>query len=127
MRNLTLAAILCLTVPATAGAQSMTHNKYLVERTSLRNDCDTPRDDKGQLIMSQDPQCAPAGSTRMPWADYALPPAGIPGHFTPEQLVKLLATGIRPDGSMPRPPMPPYRFSHNGALAVMAYIRSLRA
>jgi hypothetical protein len=129
MRNLMLTALLCLAVPATAGAQSLTRGKYLVERTSLCNDCHTPRDDKGEIIMSKTLQGAPIGSAPihpMPWADTAPPIAGLPGHYTPEQMVKFLETGIRPDGSKPRPPMPPYRFSHEDALAVTAYIRSLK-
>ena len=110
MRTFMLTTLLCLTVPAAAGAQSVTHGKYIVERTSLCNDCHTPRDEKCQLIMSRELQGAPIGSQPvhpMPWADTAPPIAGIPGHFTPEQMVTFLETGKRPDGSTPKPPMPP--------------------
>jgi hypothetical protein len=57
-----LTAVLYLAIPATAGAQSITRGKYLVERTSLCNDCHTPRDEKGQLITAQSLQGAPTGS-----------------------------------------------------------------
>jgi hypothetical protein len=129
MRKHLLTAVLCLAVPATAGAQSITRGKYLVERTSLCNDCHTPRDEKGQLIMAQSLQGAPIGSQPihpMPWADTAPPIAGLPAHFTPEQMVTFLQTGKRPDGSMPRPPMPPYRFSYEDALAVTAYLHAMK-
>jgi mono/diheme cytochrome c family protein len=129
MRKLTLTAFICLTIPVTAGAQSVTHGKYIVERTSMCADCHTPRDDKGQLIMSQSLQGAPIGSKPihpMPWAEFAPPIAGLPVNFTPEQMVKFLQTGIRPDGTTPRPPMPPYRFSHEDAVAVTAYLRSMK-
>jgi hypothetical protein len=44
MRAHLLTVVLCLAVPATAGAQSIAHGKYLVERTSLCNDRHTLRD-----------------------------------------------------------------------------------
>ena len=129
MRRIMLIALLCLAIPAVAEAQSLTRGKYLVERISLCNDCHTPRDDKGQLIMSRTLQGAPIGSQPihpMPWADTAPPIAGLPGHYTEEQMVAFLESGKRPDGSMTKPPMPPYRFDHEDALAVVAYLRSLK-
>jgi cytochrome c553 len=129
MRNVTLTALLCLAVPATAGAQSMARGKYIVERTSMCADCHTPRDEKGQPILAKSLQGAPLGVQPihpMPWADTAPPIAGLPTNYTPEQMVTFLETGKRPDGSMPHPPMPPYRFSHADALAVTAYLRSMK-
>jgi mono/diheme cytochrome c family protein len=129
MRALILATSLCLAIPAAAGAQSVMRGQYLVERTSLCNDCHTPRDEKGQLIMSKELQGAPIGSSPihpMPWADTAPPIAGIPPHFTTEQMVTFLQTGKRPDGSTPKPPMPPYRFTHEDAEAVTAYLKTIR-
>jgi cytochrome c553 len=129
MRNLMLTALLCLAVPATAGAQSLTRGKYLVERTSLCNDCHTPRDDKGQLDMSKSLRGAPLGVQPihpMPFAEVAPPIAGLPAGYTPEQMVTFLQTGKRPDGSMPTPPMPPYRFSREDAEAVTAYLRAMK-
>jgi|SRR5271165_3846000 len=129
MRELMFTAVLCLALPATAGAQSIAHGKYIVERTSMCHDCHTPRDEKGQLIMGQALQGAAIGSTPihpMPWADTAPAIAGLPSHFTADQMVAFLETGKRPDGSMTRPPMPPYRFSHEDAMSVMLYIRTLK-
>ena len=129
MRNLMLSAVLCLALPAAAGAQSLSHGKYLVERITGCNDCHTPRDQQGQLIMAKELQGSLLGFQPihpMPWADTAPPIAGLPGHFTAEQMVKFLETGVRPDGTMPRPPMPPYRFSHEDAVAVTAYLRTLK-
>jgi mono/diheme cytochrome c family protein len=129
MRQHLLTALLCLVIPATAGAQSLARGKYLVENTSLCNDCHTPRDEKGQLIMARALQGAPIGSQPihpMPWAAVAPPIAGLPGNYTPEQMVTFLQTGKRPDGSMPMPPMPPYRFSREDAQAVTAYLRSMK-
>ena len=129
MRKLILTAALCLAIPAVAGAQSMTRGTYLVERISLCNDCHTPRDEKGELIMSKSLQGAPLGIQPihpMPFAEVAPPIAGLPANYTPEQMATFLQTGKRPDGSMARPPMPPYRFSKQDALAVTAYLRSMK-
>ena len=129
MRQHVLTALLCLVIPAAAGAQSVARGKYLVEGTSLCNDCHTPRDDKGQLIMSKALHGAPIGFQPlhpMPFAPAAPPIAGLPANYTPEQMVTFLQTGKRPDGSMPSPPMPPYRFSRADALSLTAYLRSMK-
>jgi cytochrome c553 len=128
MRTATIITLLCLAIPATAGAQSLARGKYIVERTSMCADCHTPRDEKGQLITAKSLQGAPLGVQPihpMPWADTAPPIAGLPARFTPAQMTAFLETGKRPDGSMAKPPMPPYRFSHEDALAVTAYLKTL--
>jgi cytochrome c553 len=129
MRQYLLTTLLCLVIPATAGAQSVARGKYLVEGTSMCNDCHTPRDEKGQLVLSKALQGAILGVQPihpMPWADTAPPIAGLPANYTPAQMVTFLQTGKRPDGSMPRPPMPPYRFSRTDAVSLTAYLRSLK-
>lgn len=128
MRNAMLIALLCLAIPAAAGAQSVARGKYIVERTSMCADCHTPHDEKGQLVLARSLQGAPLGVQPihpMPWADTAPPIAGLPAKFTAAQTVTFLETGKRPDGSMAKPPMPPYRFSHEDALAVTAYLKTL--
>jgi mono/diheme cytochrome c family protein len=60
-----------------------------------------------------------------PLANYAPALAGGPANFTDEQFVAFLQTGVRPDGSHPRPPMPPYRLNEADARAVAAYIATL--
>ena len=128
MRAATLIAMLCLVVPATAGAQSLARGKYIVERTSMCSDCHTPRDEKGQLIPGKSLQGAPLGVQPihpMPWADTAPRIAGLPAGYTRAQTVTFLETGKRPDGSMPKPPMPPYRFSPEDAVSVASWLKSL--
>jgi len=129
MRTLMLVLTLCFAIPATASAQSLARGKYIVERTSMCHDCHTPRDETGKLLMDKSLQGAPIGSKPihpMPWADYAPPIDGIPPHFTPQQMVTFLQTGKRPDGSLPLPPMPPYRFSPEDAQSVMEYLRAMK-
>jgi hypothetical protein len=40
--------------------------------------------------------------------------------------VKFLETGALPNGKTARPPMPQYRFNHNDATAIVAYLKSLK-
>ena len=60
----------------------------------------------------------------MPWAAAAPPIAGLPS-MSEAQGVVFLTTGKRPDGTTPRPPMPPYRMNTTDASAVVAYLKSL--
>lgn len=39
---------------------------------------------------------------------------------------KFLETGVLPDGNQARPPMPQYRFNHDDATAIVAYLKSLK-
>src|SRR3954465_14313616 len=129
MREFMLAALLCATIPAASHAQAVARGQYIVERVGMCHDCHTPRDEKGQLIMAKSLQGGEIGSRPihpMPWAEIAPPIAGLPGHFTPEQMVTFLQSGKRPDGSTPRPPMPPYRLSKEDAQSVTAYLRSIK-
>lgn len=102
--------------------------RYLVEGVGLCADCHTPRDEKGQFVTAHWLRGAPIGFTPavpMPvWAPVAPPIAGLPS-MTGEQAVKFLMEGKRPDDSMPRPPMPPYRLNEEDARAMVAYLKSL--
>jgi mono/diheme cytochrome c family protein len=52
--------------------------------------------------------------------------AGLPMFANDADAVKFLETGVLPDGSKPKRPMPPYNFHHNDAVAITAYLRSLK-
>lgn len=132
MRIAVLAAIVALTATTaatTTWAQNVAHGKYIVEGVGLCGDCHTPRDQTGTPIAAQALQGAKLGMQPlhpMPWADTAPKIAGIPGHYTEGQLVTFLQTGKRPDGSPPKPPMPPYRMSTGDARDVAAYLKTLK-
>jgi cytochrome c553 len=129
MHNLLFTSLFCLALPAAAGAQSAARGQYIVERVGMCGDCHTPRDSTGQLIAAQALQGFEIGSRPvhpMPWAEFAPPIAGLPAHFAPQQMVTFLQTGKRPDGSTPRPPMPPYRLSREDAESVTAWLRTLK-
>lgn len=60
----------------------------------------------------------------MPWSPAAAPIAGLPSR-TEAQGIVFLTTGKRPDGSMPRPPMPENGLNKADATSVIAYLKSL--
>ena len=104
------------------------HGKYLVENVAMCAECHTPRDGKGQFDRSQWLQ----GNVLdfkpdhpMLFAAVAVPIAGLPG-FTDEQAVKFLETGLDVAGKPAMWPMPQFRFNHDDAAAVVAYLRSLK-
>jgi mono/diheme cytochrome c family protein len=128
-----LLLVLLTTVPLVAGPAPapealITRGRYLVEGIGLCADCHTPRNEKGEFVTAHWLRGAPIGFTPavpMPvWSPVAPPIAGLPS-MTSEQAVRFLMEGIRPDGSMPRPPMPPYRLNEEDARAMVAYLKSI--
>ncbi len=119
---------------ATAGATAddraaaVARGRYLVENVAGCADCHSARDQRGQIIVAQHLKGAPlpfAPTVPMPaWAAAAPTIAGLPG-YTDDQAVTLFTQGTRPDGQMPRPPMPQFRFTDEDARAVVAYLRTL--
>ena len=102
--------------------------KYLVENVGVCAECHTPKTDKGEYDRTQWLQ----GNVLdfkpdhpMAFAAAAPPIAGMPG-FTDAQALKFLETGIDITGKPALAPMPPYRFNHDDAQAVLAYLRSLK-
>jgi len=115
--------------PAASGSDALiARGRYLVEGVGLCADCHTPRNEKGEFVTAQWLRGAMIGFTpAMPmpvWAPVAPPIAGLPS-MTDEQAVHFLMEGKRPDGSQPRPPMPPYRLNAEDARAMVAYLKSL--
>ena len=104
--------------------------KYLVENVAMCADCHTPRDDKGQFDRTQWLQgnlldIKPDHPMPFPFAAVAPPIAGLPG-FTDEKAVKFLETGIDLTGKPAMWPMPQFRLNHDDAVAMVAYLRSLK-
>lgn len=134
MRKIVMAALAgamlaaCAQEPAQlTGDALIARGKYLTENIGGCNDCHTP-------MTPQGPDMAHSlqGATLMfqptidiPWAPVAPPIAGIPAHYTEEQFAAFLQTGVRPDGSRPLPPMPPFRLNEEDARAMTAYIATL--
>lgn len=128
MRALLLGVVLGLAVTCAAQAQA-TRGRYIVQHIGMCGDCHTPRNAKGELIPGKALQGAPLGMRPihpMPFAQRAPDIAGLPAGWTAAQTAHFLETGIRPNGTHPLPPMPPYRMSRRDAWAVTHYLQSLK-
>lgn len=111
------------------GEALVARGDYLVNNVVLCGDCHTPMTPQGP-DLGRRLQGGPNLTTptiEIPWATEVPAIAGIPAHYTEAQFVAFLQTGVRPDGSGVRPPMPPYRLSEEDARAVAAYIRTVPA
>ena len=118
---------LALAEPATDA--KIQHGRYLVEQVGMCADCHTPRDPKGEFIRAEWLQGEVTNFkplTPMPWAPVAPGIAGLPLFPKDEQAVKFLETGTNTAGKLALAPMPQFRFNHEDAVAVVAYLRSLK-
>lgn len=101
--------------------------QYLVTSIGLCADCHTPMTERGEPNMSlwlMGTVLPFKPTIEMPWAPATPAIAGLPS-MTREQGIKFLMTGVRPDGSMPLPPMPRFRLDEADATAMVAYLKSL--
>ncbi len=113
--------------PATAA--QIEHGRYLVERVGMCAECHSPRNDQGGYDRSQWLQGELVyykPDHPMPFAALAPPIAGLPGYATDAAAVKFLETGTNATGQRAMAPMPQFRLNHEDALAVVAYLRSLK-
>lgn len=117
--------------PAPTQEQLVERGQYLVTSIGGCNDCHTPMTPTGPDMahtLQGSPiafQLLPQFQGQVPWAAVAPPIAGGPANYSDEQFATFLQTGVRPDGSHARPPMPQFRMSADDARAVVAYIKSL--
>lgn len=110
-------------------ADLVARGAYLVTGIGGCNDCHTQMSSTGPDMARtlQGAELAFAPLIEVPWASYAPPLAGGPTNYTDAEFASFLQTGIRPDGSAARAPMPAFRFSKDDAHAVVAYIKTLPA
>jgi len=112
---------------STAGERSeIEHGSYLVHRVAMCVQCHSPRDEKGDLVLSRLLKGAQIPVTSpfhyQTWAFMAPPLAGLPTGYTQEDVITLLSQGRKPNGTSPRHPMPPFRFDEKDAKAIAAYL-----
>jgi mono/diheme cytochrome c family protein len=91
-------------------------------------ECHTPRDEQGSLLEDQLFEGAPIPVQAPPWAEsWAVKSANliVLAESEPERVASVLQTGLRPDGTRPMRPMPPFRLSADDTKAIVAYLRSL--
>jgi hypothetical protein len=104
--------------------------RYLAEEVARCWECHSPRDRSGEPDHSRWLQgatmwFAPVHPVQN-WAYSAPAIAGL-GGFTEAQGLQVLEQGTGPDGRPVRPPMHPYHLSHQDALAIVAYLKSLQS
>ncbi|MGA3265417.1 MAG: c-type cytochrome [Verrucomicrobiota bacterium] len=103
--------------------------KYLVERVAMCGECHTPRDEQGHLdhahwLQGNVLDYKPTNSR--PFTPIAPPIASLPSYATDDLAVRFLETGQTANGKPAQPPMPQFRLTHDDAIAVVAYLRSLK-
>jgi len=112
--------------PANQG--SVERGRYLVEDVAMCGECHTPRDSRGNLDRSRWLQGAPIWIVPVHpdtnWANRAPALAGFEG-FTDEQGEQILEKGIGPNGLPIQEPMHIYHMSHEDAMAIISYLKSL--
>ena len=112
-----------------AVAAQIEHGQYLVECVGMCAECHSPRNDQGGYDRSQWLQgelISYKPDHPMPFAAIAPPIAGLPGYATDAAATKFLETGTNAAGKRAMAPMPQFRLNHEDALAVVAYLRSLK-
>ncbi|MGA2785927.1 MAG: c-type cytochrome [Verrucomicrobiota bacterium] len=116
--------------PATSATNAqIKRGQYLVERVCVCEECHSPRNDKGEYDRSQwlQGELIDYKPTRpMPFAAIAPPIAGLPTFAQDKAAVKFFETGTNAQGKTALPPMPQFRLNHDDAVAVVAYLRSLK-
>jgi hypothetical protein len=117
-----------LSFAETGRDKDIARGKYLVEEVAMCQECHTPRDASGALDFHQ---WLKGGAVFlqpvMPISDWAsrVPAlSGLPGWTDPDFLY-FLENGQRRTGEVPKPPMKRYKLSHEDAVAILAYLRSL--
>jgi hypothetical protein len=131
---LVLIVLLALKILAPARADTATdeqikRGEYLVERAAMCGDCHTPHKlsgepDRKKWLLGQTLPFKPI--YRIDFAPVAPQIAGLPTMPTDEMAIRFLETGTNALGRTARLPMPQFRFEHDDAVAVVAYLRSLR-
>lgn len=124
----TLAVLVVRSDPPSVALTAVERGRYLVHNVGLCIDCHSPRNELGEFLADRHLTGSPlffAPTVPMPWAEAAPPLAGLTA-YSAAHVRSILTTGARPDGSRPRPPMPPFAMTAADANAVVVYLQSLR-
>lgn len=116
------------TAPAPLEGEALVaRGEYLVNNIGGCNDCHTPMTPQGPDMAHalQGATLMFAPTIEIPWAPVAPSIAGLPAGYTEEQFIAFMQTGVKPDGSSPRPPMPAFRLNEEDARAMAAYIATV--
>lgn len=126
--------LLCATamlIPAQTNRAA--RGKYLVHNVAICGDCHSGRLANGEPDMAKLLKGSPLmfkPAVEIPnWSTLApdlTPQGAIWKSWGEAGLVKFLQTGADPGGNKPNPPMPSYMLSRQDALAVVAYLKTLK-
>jgi hypothetical protein len=113
----------------TSKEDEIARGRYLVEQVARCPDCHTPRDSSGELDHSHWLQGASVWikpvRSKQAWASHAPALAGF--FYSDQQGQDVLERGIGTNGIPIQPPMHAYGLHHEDAVAIIAYLRSLRS
>src|SRR5262249_53231355 len=108
-------------------AALVAQGEYLANRVAMCVQCHSPRDERGNVLMSERFRGAalpaPCRSPNNPSASRAPTIAGLPV-FTAAKIITLRTGGHAGARNPPQPPMPPFRMSRADAQAIVAYLRT---
>ena len=129
-----LLSLTVLSVAIFAQDEKVTRGKYLVEEVARCQDCHTPHlMGSGEIVKS-----AWLKGATLDFVPVNQPPNWHPktpditsasplwARWGDDGMVKFLETGKNPRGNKADPPMPAYNLSHEDALAVVAFLKSLK-
>lgn len=112
-----------------SSAALIARGRYLVHDVAQCIQCHSPRNERGELIEGQLLTGAPIPlKSPFPGQQWAFRAPAIKGlNFLSEpEALRLLCDGIARTGRPPDPPMPRFHMTREDALAVVAYLKSLR-
>lgn len=116
-----------------ANDDAVARGKYLVEEVAKCQVCHTPRTEGGELDKSNWLKGAtldfqPSHETKG-WHKTAPDITGgsrLFERWKDDGVTKFLETGLGPRGNKADPPMPEYKLTHDDAVAVTQYLKSLK-
>ncbi len=111
------------------GSTAVERGRYLVHDVAMCVQCHSPRNDNGQIIERQILRGGTVPVEGPKWAAdwaYLAPDLRALARARADYLTTVLITGMRPDGTQPKSPMPPFRLTGQDAEAIVEYLRSLR-
>ncbi len=128
------AALTVLCLQAFGQDEKIARGKYLVEEVAKCQDCHTPH----LMVSGEVVKSAWLKGSTLDFVSVNQPPnwrSKTPDITSTSPLwmrwgeagmVKFFETGTDPRGNKPNPPMPSYTLSHEDALAVAAFLKSLK-
>jgi len=110
------------------------HGKYIVEVVARCQDCHTPH----LMVTGEIVKSAWLKGATLDFVSVNQPPnwhsktpdisstSALWARWNDDGMVKFLETGLNPRGNKAGPPMPAYNLNHEDAVAVVAYLKSVK-